>query len=67
MMLAQELSERDSGIRRILCLHIQHHVPNASVSFSGEAHFHQCGAVTKQYFRYWAEDNTRELHERLLH
>ena len=29
-----------------------------------EAHFHLCGAVNKQNFRYWAENNPRIIQER---
>lgn len=68
MMLAQELSERDFETRRALCLEIQQHVPReAVVMFSDEAHFHLCGSVNKQNFRYWAENNPHQLHTRPLH
>ena len=68
MMLAQELSERDWETRQTLCQEVQQHVPRAAVVlFSDEAHFHLCGTVNKQNFRYWAVDNHRELHERPLH
>ena len=68
MMLAHKLSERDTETRRALCLEIQQHVSHAAVVlFSDEAHFHLCGAVNKQNFRYWAENNPRELHKRPLH
>ena len=68
MMLAQELSERDWETHRTLCQEVQQHVPRAAVVlFSDEAHFHLCGIVNKQNFRYWAVDNPRELHERPLH
>ena len=68
MMFAQELSERDTETRRTCCLEIQQHVPHAAIGFfSDEAHFHLCGSVNKQNFRYWAESNPRELHERPLH
>ena len=30
-------------------------------------HFHLCGTVNKQNFRYWASGNPRELHQRPLH
>jgi hypothetical protein len=33
---------------------------------SDEAHFHLSGCVNKQNFRYWAENNPRQLHERPL-
>ena len=63
MMLAQKLNKKDTETCRALCLEIQQHVPNAAnVLFSDKAHFHLCGAVNKQNFRYWAE-NTWEWHE----
>lgn len=34
---------------------------------SDEAHFHFSGFVNKQNFRYWAQDNPTELHQRPLH
>ena len=50
-----------------LCLEIQQHVPHSAVVlFSDEAHFHLCGAVSKQNFTCWAESKVRELHERLF-
>ena len=68
MMLAQELSERDWETRQTLCQEVQQHIPRAAVVlFSNEAPFHLCGTVNKQNFPYWAVDNPRELHERLLH
>ena len=54
--------------RRALCLEIQQNVRmDALVLYSDEAHFHLCGTVNKQNFRYWAESNPRSLHERPLH
>ncbi|XP_039292755.1 uncharacterized protein LOC120353366 [Nilaparvata lugens] len=38
----------------------------ATLFCSDEAHFHLCGAVNKQNFRYWAANNPRQLHERPL-
>lgn len=68
IMCAQELSERDTHTRTTLCLEIQQHVaPEAVVLFTDEAHFHLCGTVNKQNFRYWAENNPQELHQRPLH
>ena len=52
MILAQELSKRDTETFRALCLELQQHVPHAAVVwFSDEAHFHLCGPVNKQNFR----------------
>jgi len=64
LMLAQELRERDWEACRNLCQEVQQHVPHAAVVlFSDEVHFHLCGTVNKQNFRYWAVDNPRELHD----
>ena len=68
IVLAQELNENDFETRRALCLEIQQNVRmDALVLYSDEAHFHLCGTVNKQNFRYWAESNPRSLHERPLH
>lgn len=68
IMLAQELSVQDYASRRALCEQLLEQVPAASVLLSSdEAHFHLTGAVNKQNFRYWAEQNPRELHEQPLH
>lgn len=32
-----------------------------------EAYFHLCGAVNKHNFRYWAEQNPRQVQEKPLH
>lgn len=34
---------------------------------SDEAHFWLGGAANKQNYRYWAENNLNQIHERLLH
>ena len=34
---------------------------------SDEAHFHLTGYVNKQNYRYWADSNPKEVHERPLH
>jgi len=34
---------------------------------SDEAHFHLTGYVNKQNYRYWADSNSKEVHERPLH
>ncbi|KAI5737587.1 hypothetical protein M8J76_014918 [Diaphorina citri] len=41
--------------------------PDIHLLMSDEAHFHLNGTVNKQNFRYWAQDNSRQLHERPLH
>ena len=68
MVLVQELSERYFENRRLLCMQMQQHFPRAAfVIFSDEAHFHLCGSVNMQNFRYWSEINPCELQERPLH
>ena len=63
-MLVQELNATDYGNRK----NLWQQIPPISTFFcSDEAHFHLSGTVNKQYFRYWATNNPRQLHERPLH
>uniref|UniRef100_A0A8D8V4I6 DUF4817 domain-containing protein n=1 Tax=Cacopsylla melanoneura TaxID=428564 RepID=A0A8D8V4I6_9HEMI len=41
--------------------------PDIHLFMSDEAHFHLNGVVNKQNCRYWAQNNTRDLHQRPLH
>jgi len=67
-MVAQELSVTEWETRRTLSEDIlQHAPPTAALWCSDEAHFHLSGTVSKQNFRYWAENNPRDLHQRPLH
>jgi len=38
-----------------------------TVLMTDEAHFHLSGYVNKQNYRYWAPENSQELHQRPLH
>lgn len=38
----------------------------AVLMMTDEAHLHLCGYVTKQNCQYWAAENPRALHQRLL-
>jgi len=68
IMVAEELSVTDSETRRTLSEDIPQHVPPTAVLWcSDEASFHLSGTVKKQYFRYWADNNPRDLHQRPLH
>jgi len=42
-------------------------LPNRVVWSSDEAHFHISSTVNKQNIRCWAAENTRTIHQRLLH
>jgi len=68
MMVSQELSVKDWETWRTLSEDILQHVPpTAALWCSNEAHFHLSGTVNKQNFRYWAENDPRDLHQRPLH
>ena len=68
MTVVQELSVTDWETQRTLSEDIPQHVPpTAAVWRSDEAHFHLSGTANKQSFRYWAENNPRDLHQRPLH
>ena len=68
IMVVQELKPADFENRKNCCQEMLNRIPEQSTFFSSdEAHFHVSGSVNKQNFRYWAEDNPRELHQRPLH
>jgi hypothetical protein len=68
IMVVQELNQRYWVNRSDSCQAILQNVPaNDVVLSSDEAHFYLSGCVNKQNFRYWAENNPRQLHERPLH
>ncbi|GBN79769.1 hypothetical protein AVEN_56597-1 [Araneus ventricosus] len=68
MMLVQEMKECNWPNRKKCCeVLLENVVPDDVVLSSDEAHFHLSGCVNKQNFRYWAESNPRQKHERPLH
>ena len=68
IMVVQELSERDHETRTNLSRDILQSIPPTSVTIcNDEAPFHLSGMVNKQNFRYWSQNNPRQLHQRPLH
>lgn len=68
IMMSQELSVQDCTNRKNLCEEMLTQIaPETAFFSSDEAHFHLSGAVNKQNFRYWAENNPRIIHEVPLH
>lgn len=70
IQVVQELTENDLANRWSCSEKILRFIrskPNAVIMTSDEAHFHLSGTVNKQNFRYWAEHNPRELHQKPLH
>jgi len=68
----QELKENDHQLRLEFCQQITTNIneDNAFLDklwMSDEAHFHLTGYVNKQNYRYWADSNPKEVHERPLH
>ena len=67
IQVVQELTENYLAIRcscseknlRFICSK-----PSAVIMTSNEVHFQLCGTVNKQNFRYSAEHNPRELHQK---
>lgn len=72
LQIVQELKPNDHLMRRQFCERILEKI-NEDDEFvnnlwmSDEAHFHLNGFVNKQNFRYWAEGNPTQLHQRPLH
>ena len=67
MMMVHELQERDCHERQAACKRMLANVLPGRLLCSDKAHFHLSGFVNKQNFRYWAEANPRQHHERPLH
>jgi len=70
MMIVQTLNEEDyqqrSAFAELMLEIIEEH-EDAIMMMSDEAHFHLNGPVNKQNSRYWAAQNSHEVHERPLH
>ncbi|PSN41601.1 hypothetical protein C0J52_17604, partial [Blattella germanica] len=72
LQIVQELKENDYQLRLGFCQEMITKINNDDeflnkLWMSDEAHFHLTGYVNKQNYRYWADTNPNEVHERPLH
>jgi hypothetical protein len=64
----QELSDGDMANRsRVAERLIGNLSDDVIILMTDQAYFHLSGCVTKQIFRFWAEENPQQLHQRPLH
>ena len=69
IMTVQQLNPRDYQQRLSFCqtmLDMFEENEDLILIMSDEVHFHLNGTVNKQNFQYWASENPREIHQRLL-
>ena len=69
-MTVQQLNPRDYQQCLSFCqtiLDMFEENEDLTLIMSDEVHFHLNGTVNKQNFRYWASENSRELHQRPLY
>lgn len=72
LQIVQQLNPNDCVLRLQICEQLLAKI-NEDANFiqnlwmSDEAHFHLSGYVNKQNFRYWAQGNPAQLHQRPLH
>lgn len=68
MMLVHQLNANDWASRKAACEVILENVhQDAIILFSDEAHFHLTGFVNKQNYRFWADNNPRQILQKPLH
>ncbi|KAJ4432951.1 hypothetical protein ANN_15208 [Periplaneta americana] len=68
MVMVHELKDCDMGNRlRFVKQFLEILSNNIVLLVLDEAHFHLSGGVNKQNFRYWAEENPKEINMRPLH
>lgn len=72
IQVVHKLKDPDKPVRVAFCRRFLQILENDEnqINFllmSDEAHFHLSGYVNKQNFRYWAEENPHQLHEKPLH
>jgi len=68
MAVGQQLSDLDKENRTIFSENFLNILTcDEVILMSDEAHFHLLGTVSKQNFRYWADSNPWQLHQRPVH
>ena len=69
LVMVQAINDQDTGNRKTVCAVLLNALDNDDldhVLMTDEANFHLCGNVNSQNCRYWATENTRDIHQKPL-
>jgi hypothetical protein len=70
MVLFQAISDQDTVNRKTVCEAFLNALDNDDLNLvfmTDEENFHFCRIFSSQNFRYWATENSRDIHHKPLH